>query len=98
MVFSLTPMTALADSQEPVNYVERSWDGTQVVETTRTCTDYELLHSTNSSWYTIGQEGQTTWYVASGNITMNGTTLTVRGNVNIILCDGANVKIKDGRK
>ena len=98
MVIGLTPMTAMADSQDPVNYVVRSWDETQnkVVETTGTCTDYELLHSSNSSWYTIGKENETTWYVAQGNITMNGTTLTVRGNVNIILCDGADVKIKDG--
>ena len=96
MVFGLMPVTVLAESQETVKYIERSWDGSKVVETEKSCTDYELLHSTNSSWYTVGQEGRTTWYVAKGNITMNGTTLTVRGDVRIILCDGADVRIKDG--
>ncbi|MBR3269173.1 MAG: hypothetical protein IKI58_10695 [Oscillospiraceae bacterium] len=82
----------------PIYYVQRSWDAAnkKVVSETKPCTDYELLHSTSSSWYTIGQENETTWYVAKGNITMNGTTLTVRGNVNIILCNDANVKILDG--
>ncbi|SDM08999.1 hypothetical protein SAMN04487833_1701, partial [Sarcina sp. DSM 11001] len=79
-----------------VCYIERSWNGKKVVETPKVCPVYELLHSFNSSWYTIGQEGKTTWYVAKGDITMNGTTLTVRGDVRIILCDGADVKIKDG--
>ena len=88
--------TVIAFFNAVVYYIDRSWDGTKIVETTKPCTDYELLHSSNSSWYTIGQSGQTTWYLAQGNITMNGTTLTVRGNVNIILCDGADVKIKDG--
>ncbi|SDM08869.1 hypothetical protein SAMN04487833_1691, partial [Sarcina sp. DSM 11001] len=83
-------------TNDVVYYIERSWNGTAVVETKKHCTDYELLHSSNSSWYTIGQEGKTTWYVAQGNITMNGTTLTVRGDVRIILCDDADVKIKDG--
>ena len=97
MALSLLPVTAMADTG-PVNYVKRAWDSVnkQVVETTETCYSYELLHSSNSSWYTVGQEKRTTWYVAQGNITMNGTTLTVRGNVNIILCNGANVQIKDG--
>ena len=94
---TLEVVTATAGTG-PVNYVKRSWDSVnkQIVETMETCYSYELLHSSNSSWYTVGQENQTTWYVARGSITMNGTTLTVRGNVNIILCDGANVQIKDG--
>ncbi|MBQ3859432.1 MAG: hypothetical protein II779_02820, partial [Clostridia bacterium] len=79
-----------------MSYIERSWDGEKVVETEKLCTDFELLHNSNSSWYTVGKDGETTWYVAQGDITMNGTTLTVRGNVNIILCDGAHVEIKDG--
>ena len=102
MALGLTPVTTHADTQDPadtknpVNYIKRSWDGAKIVETTETCYDYELLHSSNSSWYTIGRDKETTWYVAQGNITMNGTTLTVRGDVSIILCDGAELKVKDG--
>ena len=99
ILLGLTPVTARADvTSPPVEYIKRAWDSENktVVATTETCYSYELLHSSNSSWYTVGKDGETTWYVAQGDITMNGTTLTVRGNVNIILCDDANVQIKDG--
>ena len=96
MALNMLPITVLAESTDSITYIKRSWNGTKVVESEEPCTSYELLHNSNSSWYYIGQDGETTWYVAQGNITMNGTTLSVRGNVNIILCDDADVTIKDG--
>ena len=97
-VLGISEVVTAPAGSDPVDYTKRSWDDVnkKVVSTREICVGYELLHSSNSSWYTVGQEGKTTWYVARGNITMNGTTLTVRGNVNIILCDGADVWIKDG--
>ena len=55
--------------------------------------------------YTVINEDSSTlsggWYVAAGNVTAN-SPLTVSGNVNIILCDGANltatkgIRVEDG--
>lgn len=76
-------------ANEPITFIERSWNGTQVVETEKTITDYEL-------W------GPDTWHTSEDNYTLNAYTqhyyvvkgrcefygiLDIQGEAHIILCD-----------
>ena len=66
-----------------------------VVGQEQTCNNYKIfsdgiLTATSNS---IGNTGQDTWYVASGNYTFNATYLRTNGRVHIILCDGASFTV-----
>lgn len=87
---SFTAINAIAD--EAVSYYGLSADGTVV---SGTVTDYTRITSTDTAWGIAGKE---TWYVADGNFGIGTTTnpLDLKGNVNVILKNGAEVIVRNG--
>ena len=87
---SFTVINAIAD--EAVSYYGLSADGTVV---SGTVTDYTRITSTDTAWGIAGKE---TWYVADGNFGISTTTnpLDLKGNVNVILKNGAEVSVWNG--
>lgn len=86
---SFTVISAIAD--EAVSYYGLSADGTVV---SGTVTDYTRITSTDTAW---GISGKETWYVADGNIGIGTTNpLDLKGNVNVILKNGAEVSVWNG--
>lgn len=86
---SFTAINAIAD--EAVSYYGLSADGTVI---SGTVTDYTKIASYDTAWGIAGKE---TWYVADGifNIyTIN--PLNLKGNVNVILKNGAEVIVSHG--
>ena len=97
---SFTVISAIAD--EAVSYYGLSADGTVV---SGTVTDYTRIASTDTAWGIAGQE---TWYVADGIVNIITTTydydnnkkiynpVELKGNVNVILKNGAEVSVVNG--
>lgn len=97
---SFTVISAIAD--EAVSYYGLSADGTVV---SGTVTDYTKIASTDTAWGTAGKE---TWYVADGIVNIITTTydydnnknvynpVEIKGNVNVILKNGAVVSVVNG--
>lgn len=97
---SFTAINAIAD--EAVSYYGLSADGTVV---SGTVTDYTKIASSDSAWGTAGKE---TWYVADGIVNIITTIydydnnknvynpVEIKGNVNIILKNGAVVSVVNG--
>lgn len=97
---SFTAINAIAD--EAVSYYGLSADGTV---TSGTVTDYTKIASTDTAWGTAGKE---TWYVADGIVNIITTTydydnnknvynpVEIKGNVNVILKNGAEVIVSHG--
>lgn len=77
-------------AQEPVTYIERSWDSAKgvVVETEKVITDYTEI---------VGSSGNVTyqnagWYVVKGKQTISGYLLFRKG-ANLILTDGSSLTV-----
>lgn len=97
---SFTVISAIAD--EAVSYYGLSADGTVI---SGTVTDYTKIASTDTAWGTAGKE---TWYVADGIVNIITTTydydnnknvynpVEIKGNVNVILKNGAEVSVVNG--
>lgn len=97
---SFTVINAIAD--EAVSYYGLSADGTVI---SGTVTDYTKIASTDTAWGTAGKE---TWYVADGIFNIITTTydydnnknvynpVEIKGNVNVILKNGAVVSVVNG--
>ena len=97
---SFTVINAIAD--EAVSYYGLSADGTVV---SGTVTDYTRIASTDTAWGIAGKE---TWYVADGIVNIITTTydydnnkkiynpVEIKGNVNVILKNGAEVSVVNG--
>lgn len=97
---SFTVINAIAD--EAVSYYGLSADGTVV---SGTVTDYTRITSTDTAWGIAGKE---TWYVADGIVNIITTTydydnnkniynpVEIKGNVNVILKNGAEVSVVNG--
>lgn len=97
---SFTAINAIAD--EAVSYYGLSADGTVI---SGTVTDYTKIASTDTAWGTAGKE---TWYVADGIVNIITTTydydnnknvynpVEIKGNVNVILKNGAEVIVSHG--
>lgn len=97
---SFTVINAIAD--EAVSYYGLSADGTVV---SGTVTDYTKIASTDTAWGTAGKE---TWYVADGIVNIITTTydydnnknvynpVELKGNVNVILKNNAEVSVVNG--
>lgn len=91
-VGSLSFMAINAIADEAVSYYGLSADGTVI---SGTVTDYTNIASTDTSWGIAGKE---TWYVADGNFGIGSTTnpVDLKGNVNVILKNGAEVFVWNG--
>ncbi len=87
---SFTAINAIAD--EAVNYYGLSADGTVI---SGMVTDYTKIASTDTAWGIAGKE---TWYVADGifGIGTTANPVNLKGNVNVILKNGAEVKVWNG--
>lgn len=97
---SFTVISAIAD--EAVSYYGLSADGTVI---SGTVTDYTKIASTDTAWGTAGKE---TWYVADGIVNIITTTydydnnknvynpVEIKGNVNVILKNNAEVSVVNG--
>lgn len=91
-VGSLSFMAINAIAVEAVSYYGLSADGTVI---SGTVTDYTKIASSDTAWGIAGKE---TWYVADGNIGIGTTTnpVDLKGNVNVILKNGAEVSVVNG--
>lgn len=90
-VGSLSFMAINAIAVEAVSYYGLSADGTVI---SGTVTDYTRIASTDTAWGIAGKE---TWYVADGNIGIGTTNpVDLKGNVNVILKNGAEVFVWNG--
>ena len=97
---SFTVINAIAD--EAVSYYGLSADGTVV---SGTVTDYTKIASSDTAWGIAGKE---TWYVADGIVNIITTTydydnnknvynpVEIKGNVNVILKNNAEVSVVNG--
>ena len=97
---SFTVINAIAD--EAVSYYGLSADGTVI---SGTVTDYTKIASSDTAWGIAGKE---TWYVADGIVNIITTTydydnnknvynpVEIKGNVNVILKNGAEVSVVNG--
>lgn len=86
---SFTAINAIAD--EAVSYYGLSADGTVI---SGTVTDYTKMTSSDTAWGIAGKE---TWYVADGIFNIYTTNpLNLKGNVNVILKNGAEVIVSHG--
>lgn len=97
---SFTAINAIAD--EAVSYYGLSADGTVI---SGMVTDYTKIASTDTAWGIADKE---TWYVADGNVNIITTTydydnhknvynpVEIKGNVNVILKNGAEVSVVNG--
>lgn len=97
---SFTVINAIAD--EAVSYYGLSADGTVV---SGTVTDYTKIASSDTAWGIAGKE---TWYVADGIVNIITTTydydnnknvynpVELKGNVNVILKNNAEVSVVNG--
>ena len=73
-----------------ISYIYRSWDGSNVVEEVRTCTNYTVMDGN------MGADLVSEWYVVNKNVTIDKRLYTKTDTVNIILCDGATLTLKYG--
>ena len=90
----LTLMSAVvqgARAGEPVKYIERSWDGTKVVETEKEVTDYTVLCGTGSNGEYEYQLQSDKWYVVKSSFGREFITVLSGNPVHLIVCDGATV-------
>lgn len=97
---SFTAINAIAD--EAVTYYGLSADGTVI---SGTVTDYTKIASSDTAWGIAGKE---TWYVADGIVNIITTTydydnnknvynpVEIKGNVNVILKNNAEVSVVNG--
>ena len=81
--FTMTASAADGD----VSYVERSWNGTQVVDTQKTLSagGYTSVTAGSTAW---GIADTVTWYVVDSTVTLT-ERITVTGDVHLVLVDGA---------
>ena len=77
----LAAVTALAADE--VSYLAYSWDGSKLTSEMKSVTDYTLVASTDTAW---GAAGETTWYVADGDVSISNR-VDVNGSVNLLLKD-----------
>lgn len=97
LCLSLLPITALADGDGGVAYIERGWDGSAVTEQVETIDTYTLMDKNTVTWSESTTGG---WYVAQGEVTI-GTDddpqrVTVTGDVHLILTDGCTLTVNGG--
>ena len=92
LCLSLLPITALADGDGGVAYIERGWDGNAVTEQVETIDTYTLMDKNTVTWSESTTGG---WYVARDNVTIN-QRVQVQGNVYLILTDGCTLTVNGG--
>ena len=86
-IFVNSKLKAHADGA--ISYVSKSWDAVkkEVVSSQKTCSTYEVLTDSKTSW----SDGK--WYVVNSNLTISGDVYTY-GTVNLIICDGCTLSTR----
>ena len=92
LCLSLLPITALANGDGGVAYIERGWDGNAVTEQPKTVDTYTPIDENTVTWNGSTPGG---WYVARDNVTIN-QRVQVQGNVYLILTDGCTLTVNGG--
>jgi len=77
-----------ARAAEAVSYIECSWDGTQVVQTEKTVSEYTAVTTGTTTW-------NSGWYVVSGEVAFSDKIIA-SGDVHLILTDGAVLTANSG--
>lgn len=87
-------LSAEADTLSEVSYIDFDENGKQLT-TLGSCSNYTEIADSNDT-IRLGEFGTTTWYVVPKNASLliNGSML-IKGDVHLILCDGANLTIID---
>ena len=93
LCLSLLPITALADGDGGVAYIERGWDGSAVTEQPKTVDTCTPIVENTVTWNGSSTTGG--WYVARDNVTIN-QRVQVQGNVYLILTDGCTLTVNGG--
>ncbi len=62
------------------------------------CTDYTLITSSDEEFNHYGTDGQTNWYVVSGDVTINGQLCFRNSYSHLIVCDGASLSVSSSRE
>ena len=57
------------------------------------CGDYTLITSSDEEFSNYGTDGQTNWYVVSGDVTINGQLCLKNSHSHLIVCDGASLTV-----
>ncbi|MBQ6767113.1 MAG: hypothetical protein IJP46_00370, partial [Prevotella sp.] len=73
----------------PVSYVERSWDGKQVVSVVKYVTDYIELKGSDNSDYSSYELQSDKWYVVKSNFERCFINAPSGKPANLIICNGA---------
>ncbi len=89
-----SPMVSAANNYN-FTYIERSWDGSKVVDTSKSSSaGYIYSNSSKGGYYDIG-DSLIHYYYVEGNVTLK-PTLRVSGETHLILADGATLYADDG--
>ena len=85
-----------------VKYIERSWNGTQVVDTTKTLTDYVLSTEIADNYYdgentrvVLTNDQPNMWVVVNENHRFD-VPIVIEGTVSMIFCDGYTMTCQKG--
>ena len=88
MVGAFSAFSITASAAETVGYIDREWNGTQLISTNKTVSEYTVMTSETVA-LTDG------WYVVKSDLTFD-TRLTVSGTVHLILTDGVTLTVNQG--
>jgi hypothetical protein len=88
LLFTLLLLCAvvLGMGAQEVKYIDRTWSGSAIVETEKTCSSYTEISGNNPSQEQALNGG---WYVVKKNASRKRIIIKAGHEVNIILCDGA---------
>ena len=73
-------------AQEAVSYLDRTWNGSAIVETPSTCTTYTEISGNKPSQEEVLKDG---WYVVKSNASRKRLIIGSQTKANLIVCDGA---------
>ena len=95
MITGIIPASALVRNTraaEAISYVDRSWDGSQVVSEPKEVTEYIPISGLQPENGAI-QLKNGNWYVSDQSMTNLGYKVKCSGEVNLILCDNSTLNV-----
>ncbi len=72
-------------SQDRIQYIERNWNGTEVIDEEKFVTDYTPMYGSSAGVANLSAGG---WYVVTGNYSGDVVSVNSGDPVHLILCDG----------
>ena len=88
LLFTLLLLCAvvLGMGAQEVKYIDRTWSGSAIVETEKTCSSYTEISGNKPSQEEELKDG---WYVVKSNASRKRLIIDSQAKVNLIVCDGA---------